>query len=183
MKNFLCKLEMEGIIMDNFLMDNYIENGEYKKIAIEPEKRIYKEILTPCIARFRVKQFDGRETDLFDWNMVAVKNLSADGITFNYYKKKLGFGSLMDLEIDFIRSSSAISCVARVVRIEEAPTNSMFRITTEFTDINALDRESINTTVETIFERKVKKRVYSENKIKTALDRMKPFRTALLHGW
>ncbi len=169
--------------MDNFLMDNYIENREFKKIAIKPEKHIYKEILTPCIARFRVKQYDEGEAVLFDWNMVAVKDLSADGITFNYYKKKLGFGSLLELEIDFIRTSSAISCAARVVRIEEAPTNSMFRITTEFTDIKALDREAINTTVETIFERKVKKRVYSGNKIKTALERMKPLRSVLLYGW
>ncbi len=57
-----------------------------------------------------------------------MKNLGADGITFNYYKEKLGFGSLLEMKIDFISSSSAISYVARVVRIEEAPTNSMFLI-------------------------------------------------------
>ncbi len=175
--------------MDSFLMDNYIENEEYKKIAIKSEKRMYKEILTPCIAKFRVKQFDGQGPVILDWNMVAVKNLSADGITFNYYKMNLDFGSPLELEIDFIRSLPAISCVARVVRIEKTPTNSMFRITTEFTEINALDRETINSAVDAIFERKVKKRVYSENKInkidkiKTIFTRMVHSRTVLLHGW
>ncbi len=187
--------------MDNFLMDNYIENEEYKKIGIKPEKRKYRELSTPCIARFRVRHCEGQEVALLDWNMVAVKNLSADGIAFNYYKLKLGFGSLLELKIDFIRSRPAISCGARVVRIEEAPTNSMFRITTEFTEINATDRETINSTVEAIYKREVRKRVFSAKKtkktnqiktalkmknsfkMKTALARMVPIRTVLLHGW
>ncbi len=187
--------------MDSILMDNYIENEECKKIGIKPEKRRYKEISTPCIARFRVKHCDGHEAPFSDWNMVAVKKLSADGIAFNYYKLKLESGSLLELKIDFIRSRPAISCVAKVVRIEEASTNSMFRITTEFTEINANDRKTINSTVEAIYKREVKKRVFSVKKtkktnqiktafkmkngfkMKTALARMVPIRTVLLHGW
>ncbi len=187
--------------MDSFLMDNYIENQEYKKIGIKSEKHKYKEILSPCIARFRAKQCDDQEASNLDWNMVAVKNLSADGITFNYYKMKLGYGSLLELKIDFIKARPAISCVVRVVRIEQAPTNSMFRITTEFDEISNLDRKTINSTVEAIVKREVKKRECSENKtnktnkiktvfkmktgpkMKTALARMVPIRTILLHGW
>ena len=53
--------------------------------------------------------------------------------------------------------------------------NSMFRIATEFTEINDLDREIINTTVEAILKREAKKRVYSE-KQKNILKRRKKMR-------
>ncbi len=63
--------------------------------------------------------------------------------------------------------------MGRVVRIEDAHTNSMFRIATEFTEINDLDREIINTTVESILKREAMRRGYSDKqkKIKDALSK------------
>ena len=135
-------------------MNNYTGRRKYKRIELEKWK--YKEIVSPCITRFRVKQCDGQETSSLEWNIVAVKNLSAGGIMFNYYKMDLGFGSLLELKLDFIKSKPTISCIGRVVRIEDAHTNCMFRIATEFTEINDLDREIINTTVEAILKREAK---------------------------
>ncbi len=132
-------------------MNNNSEKRKYKRVELEKWK--YKEIVSPCIARFRVKQCDGQETSSLEWNIVAVKNLSTRGITFNYYKMNLGFGSFLELKIDFIESKPSISCIGRVVRIEDAHANSMFRIATEFTEINDLDREIINTVVEAILKR------------------------------
>ncbi len=161
---FLWKLGVEEISMDSFFMDNFIENRKYKRIELERLK--YKEITSPCIARFRVKQYEGQEASSLEWNIVAVKNLSAEGLMFNYYKMNLGFDSLLELKIDFIKSKPTISCMGRVVRIEDAHANSMFRIAIEFTVINDLDREIINTTVEAIIKREAKKRGYSEKQMK-----------------
>ncbi len=145
-------------------MNNYTGRRKYKRIELEKWK--YKEIVSPCITRFRATQYDGQETYSLEWNIVAVKNLSAGGIMFNYYKMDLGFGSLLELKLDFIKSKPTISCIGRVVRIEDAHTNSMFRIATEFTEINDLDREIINTTVEAILKREAKKKIYPETLLK-----------------
>lgn len=126
------------------------------------DKWKYKEIVSPCIARFRVIQYDGQGTSSLEWNIVAVKNLSAGGIKINYYKKKLEIGSLLDLKIEFIKSISTISCIGRVVHIEDAHTNAMFRMGVEFTEINDKDREIINTTVEAILKKEKQGRLYLE---------------------
>lgn len=167
--------------MDSILRNNFMEKRKYKRIELERWK--YKEIVSPCITRFRVKQSDSQETSSIEWNIVAVKNLSAGGIMFNYYRKNLDVGSLLELKIDFIKSTPTISCSGRVVRIENAHTNSMFRIATEFTEIDEQDREIINTTVESIQKREEKKRAYSEKqkKIKNALVKIVPLKV-FLHG-
>ncbi|MCP4414751.1 MAG: PilZ domain-containing protein [Gammaproteobacteria bacterium] len=88
-----------------------------------------------------------------EWNIVAVKDLSAGGIMFNYYKMNLGFGSILELKIDSIKSRPIINCIGRVVRVEDAHVNSMCHIATVFTEINEQDREVINTSVEAILKR------------------------------
>ncbi len=136
-------------------MNNYTERRKYKRIELGKKK--YKEIVTPCIARFRVKQYRGREMSPLDWNIVAVKNLSSGGIKFNYYKMNLEFGTLIDLKIDFIKSIPTINCTGMVIRIEEKTQyNSMFRIAAEFTEIDDKEREIINTTVEAILRKETR---------------------------
>ncbi len=80
----------------------------------------------------------------------------------NYYKQRLEIGSLLDLRIEFIKSISAISCIGRVVRVEDAHVNAMFRMGVEFTEIDDKDREIINSTVEAIIKRETQRRLYSE---------------------
>ncbi|MCP4268598.1 MAG: hypothetical protein GY777_23965, partial [Candidatus Brocadiaceae bacterium] len=75
-------------------MDNFIEQRKYKRIELG--KWNYKEIVSPCITRFRVKPCDGKEMSSLEWNIVAVKNLSAGGLMFNYYKMNLGLSSLLE---------------------------------------------------------------------------------------
>ncbi len=91
-----------------------------------------------------------------------MKNLSAGGIKINYYKKKLEIGSLLELRIEFIKSIPTISCIGRVVRIEDAHANAMFRMGVEFTEIDDKEREVINTTVGAILKRETQRRLYSE---------------------
>ncbi len=54
------------------------------------------------MARLRIKQYEGLEISSAEWDIVALKDLSA-GAAFFYYSKYLGFGSLLDsTQIDVI---------------------------------------------------------------------------------
>ncbi len=85
------------------------ERRKYKRIELA--KRKYKKIIPPYIVRFRVKQYEGQEMPSPDWDIVAVKNLSAGGIIFDYYNRNLKIGSLLDLKIDFLKSIPTINCI------------------------------------------------------------------------
>ncbi len=144
-------------------MYNVTEKRKYKRIELT--KRKDKKIVPPYITRSRVKQYEGQEISSPDWDIVAVKNLSAGGIIFNSYNENLEIGTLLDLKIDFIKSIPTINCIGRVIRIEESRLNSMFRIATEFTEIDELKREMINTTVEAILRKEAKKKNFFLEKL------------------
>jgi hypothetical protein len=150
----LLRLKVEDVSMDRLLMNNFVEKRKYKRIELGKKK--YKEIVAPYIARFRNKQWNSINRLSIEWNIVAVKNLSAGGIMLDYYKDNLNIGSILELKIDFIVSKPSISCIGRVVRIEDTHANSMFRIATEFTAINDLDREIINVTVDAILRKETR---------------------------
>jgi hypothetical protein len=134
-------------------MYNNLERRKYKRIELA--KRKYKKIVPPYIARFRVKQYEGQEMSSPDWDIVAVKNLSAGGIVYDY-NKNLELDSLLDLKIEFFKSIPAINCIGRVVRIKKSQPYSMFRIAAKFTEIDEQERKMINTTVEAMLRKKTK---------------------------
>ncbi len=111
------------------------------------EKRKYKRIEKPFIARFRVRQYDDHETVSTKWDMVAVKDLSAGGMLF-IYNKNLGIDSLLDLKIEVSKTTPTINCVGKIIRIDEPPISpSVFGIATEFTKIGEQEKAMINTTL------------------------------------
>ncbi len=114
-------------------MYNDTEKRKYKRIELT--KRKYKKIVPPYIARFRVKQYEGQEMSSPDWDIVAVKNLRAGGMVFDY-NKNLELDSLLDLKIDCFKSIPVINCFGRVVRIEKPQPNYRFRIAADFTEID-----------------------------------------------
>ncbi|MDR4496491.1 MAG: PilZ domain-containing protein [Candidatus Scalindua sp.] len=109
------------------------------------EKREFKRIEKPFMARFRVKQYKGLEMSSFYWDMVSVKNVSAGGMLF-YYNRNLGFESLLELKINISHTTPTINCLGKVIRIEEPEPHSLFRIATSFTDIGKKEKEIINKT-------------------------------------
>jgi hypothetical protein len=114
-------------------------------------KRKYKRIEKPYIARLRIKQYEGLEISSAEWDMVALKDLSAGGALFNY-KKNLGIGSLLDLKIDVSTDTPTIKCAGRVTRVKYTQPHSILRIATEFTGIDEQEKEMINKTIEEILE-------------------------------
>ena len=134
--------------------------------------RKYKRMETPYMASFRVKQHEDQEMSSPDWDIVAVENLSAGGMLFNY-NKNLERDSLLDLKIDISKSTHTINCVGKIIRIEEfqylltqdvQPLNSMFRIATEFTEIDKHERDMINITVEETLRKEAKGRNFNLEK-------------------
>ncbi len=166
--------------MEEIPMYNDTEKREYERLELEKMK--HKKIVTPYIARFRVKQYEDQEMSSPDWSIVAVKNLSAGGMLFKH-NKNLGQGSLLDLRIDFFKSIPTVNCVGKVTRIEEFQSllmqkgqslNFMFRIAAKFTEIDEQEKELINTTVEKILGKELrKKNFYLEKleKMKNAMAR------------
>ncbi len=115
------------------------------------KRRKYKRIEKPYMARLRVKQYEGIEISSSEWDIVALKDLSAGGALFNY-NKYLGIGSLLDLKIDVSTTTPTIKCAGKVTRIEQSQPHSILRIATEFTGIDEQEKEIINTTVEEIIK-------------------------------
>ncbi len=102
--------------------------------------------------------------------------MSAGGALF-YYSKYLGLGSLLDLKIDVSTTMPTVKCAGKVTRIEEPqplltqegqPLNSVFRIATEFTEIDEQEKELINTTVEKILGKEAKKKNFYLEKLEKA---------------
>ena len=117
----------------------------------DQERREYKRIEKPFMVRFRTIPLVAKKMISTDWDVVAVKDLSAGGMRFNYMKD-LGIGSLLDLKIDISKSTPTIYCVGKVTRIDHFHLHSMLRIATEFTEIDEQEKEVINTTVEEIIK-------------------------------
>ncbi len=114
-------------------------------------KRKYKRIEKPYMARLRVKQYEGLEISSSEWDMVILKDLSAGGALF-YYSKYLGLGSLLDLKIDVSTATPTVRCAGKVTRIEQSLAHSLIRIATEFTEIDEHVKEMMNTTIEAVLE-------------------------------
>ncbi len=125
-------------------MHNGTEKNKHEGIG--PDKRKYRRIEKPFMARFRVKQFEGTDTPLTNWEAVTLKDISVGGTLFNC-KKNLGLKSLLDLIIDVSTSTSTINCVGKIIRIEESKPDSVFRIATEFKEIGEQEKGKLNTIV------------------------------------
>jgi hypothetical protein len=115
------------------------------------ERRKYKRIEKPYMARLRIKQYEGLERSSAEWDIVALKDLSAGGVLF-YSSKNLGLGSLLDLKIDVSTAMPTVKCGGKVTRIEYTQPHSILRIATEFTGIDEHEKKIINTTVEKVVE-------------------------------
>ncbi len=113
------------------------------------EQRKYKRIKKPYIIRFRVKPDDMPDTASSDWDMVAVNNLGANGVSFNS-NRNMRIGTNLDLKIGFSSSAPPIECGGRVTRVKRHLNTLIFGIVTEFIDIDKPLKEMINRTAEMI---------------------------------
>jgi hypothetical protein len=103
------------------------------------------------MARLRIKQYEGLGISSAEWDVVALKDLSAGGALF-YYIKYLGLGSPLHLKIDVSTATPTVRCAGKVTRIEQSQPHTILRIATEFTEISEQEKEMINTTVEKALE-------------------------------
>ncbi|MCP5007557.1 MAG: hypothetical protein GY941_27020 [Planctomycetes bacterium] len=143
-------------------MYNLTEKREYKRIELE--NRRYKKIDTPCITKFCNHQNKEDKISDPDWNIVAVKNLSAGGMVFTY-DRNLEIDSILNIKLQLSKSLPTISCAGRVVRSEEHQHLSRYFIAIMFTEISTQMRECINVTIENILRKKGERKSISFNKL------------------
>jgi hypothetical protein len=113
------------------------------------EKRRYRRIEKPYITRFRIKPDKTQEMVPANWDLIDVENLSAGGILFSY-PEDLGIDSNLDLKIDISQSTLTINCVGKIIRVDRPQSHSMFRIATEFTEMEDQQKEMISTTIDRV---------------------------------
>ncbi len=113
------------------------------------ENRKYKRIEKPYITRFRIKPHGNQDVVSKDWYMVAVNDLGAGGISFNF-DRTLKTGTTLDLKIGFSRSIPSLECRGVVTRVKTHPNTHIFGIATAFTEIDEHRKEMINKTAEEI---------------------------------
>lgn len=120
-------------------------------MPVYKERRKYKRIEKPCMARLRIRRDEDIEKSSSRWDLVVLKDLSAGGALFSY-GKYLKLCSLLDLKINLSIDTPAIKCSGRITRIEPSPPHSSLYIATEFTDIKEKEKQMINSTIEAALE-------------------------------
>ena len=107
------------------------------------DKRKYIRIEKPYMARFRVKPYENSGAVSTDWDMVAVNDLGAGGVFFNS-SSDLKIGTIINLKIGFLTTTSSVRCDGIVSRVINHPNTSIFGIVTAFTEIDEHMKELIN---------------------------------------
>jgi hypothetical protein len=113
------------------------------------DKRRYPRIAKSFMIRFRINQSEDYTMILSDWDMVAINDLSAMGVNFNY-NKNLGIGSTLEFKLNISRSMQTIRCTGKVVRISKNRNYPTYSIAIAFADIDKEDIEIINKTAEDV---------------------------------
>ncbi len=113
------------------------------------ERREYKRIEKLFMVRFRTIPLVAKKMVSPDWDVGAVKDLSAGGMLF-HYNKNLELDSLLDLKIDILKSTPTINCVGKVTRIDHSHLHSILSIATEFTEIEEQEKEVISKAIEEV---------------------------------
>ncbi len=109
------------------------------------ERRKYRRIEKPYIARFRVKPDKAQDIVPANWDMVSVYDLGAGGI-YCYLSRYFEIGTPLELEINFSTSISPAECRGVVTRVKKHPAFSVFGTATVFTEIDKNIKEMINRT-------------------------------------
>jgi hypothetical protein len=106
-----------------------------------PERRKHKRIQKPYMVRFKP-----HEDPESKWDMVAVLNFGAGGALF-YHANPVESDQILDIKINFTPSKDTITCQGKVIRCESVPAG-MFLIAVNFVDMDELQQEYVNKTIE-----------------------------------
>lgn len=106
------------------------------------EKRKYRRIKKPIVARFQILNEKGDGGIFPGWDMVNVQDLGAGGIRFNY-DDTIEADSRLEFKINFPSLEKPIECRGTVLRAQKEPNSSRVRIASVFTDISDAEKMEI----------------------------------------
>ncbi len=116
------------------------------------EKRKYERIEKPFKVSFRIIPLVAKREVSANWDTVTIHDFGAGGVYFPY-DEDLEIGELLDLKIGYPIITPIIHCVGKVIRVEESPSSSPFRIAIEFTAINSEEKEMMKNAIEEMLGR------------------------------
>jgi len=76
-------------------------------------------------------------------NFTVTANISAGGVLF-FSDESVNIGSFVELKVELPDAEEAVSCLARVVRVEEIEPEKKYNIAVQFLDISSADKARIN---------------------------------------
>jgi type II secretory ATPase GspE/PulE/Tfp pilus assembly ATPase PilB-like protein len=121
------------------------EEFQETKMPIGSGKRAYARLESRVNVRYKAfKSLDevsrrGYKPD----NFTVTGNISAGGILF-FSDESANVGSFVELKVELPDSEVAVSCLARVVRVEEIEPAKKYNIAVQFLDITSADRARMN---------------------------------------
>ena len=114
----------------------------------ELERRRYKRMKRPFMTRMRIYQQKTNSGIAQKWDIVRIRNLSADGISFNYHKI-IPMGAILEFNIMLPFSDKPVRCLGMVSRVDGNPLDiadpkkiPIYGIAVRFTEIEA-DKKAI----------------------------------------
>lgn len=113
---------------------------------VRRERRRYKRIKRNFIVRFRSKLDKDRKRPK-GWNMAILEDLGAGGALFKY-REKLEIGSHVDFQLKSPISRPPITCVGKIIRVDEEPPVPIYNVAVVFLRIREEEREKIEKFVE-----------------------------------
>ena len=112
------------------------------------ERRRYKRMKRPFMTRVRIYQQKTNSGIAQNWDIVKIRNLSADGISFNYHKI-IPMGAIVEFSIMLPFSEKPVRCLGSVCRLDANPLDikdskriPIYGIAARFTEIEA-DKKAI----------------------------------------
>ena len=109
-------------------------------ILPSPNRRHLKRAHAPFLLRYRVEEKGVKHT-------TNLHDLSGGGVLFTAEEPVLK-GSYLKLEIGLPTKEEPVAVLAKVIRVSKIRGTDVYRIATQFTNINADDRKAIRVLIE-----------------------------------
>lgn len=122
-----------------------------------PERRRYKRMKCSFMTRIGIYKENQKPEEYPKWNVVTLRNLGAGGICFNY-SKRIELGTALKLIIELPKGIDSARCLGEVCRVDEPIQSAryprkipIYGIATQFTEIEAEEKNKINKFVESSY--------------------------------
>ncbi|HAJ57355.1 MAG TPA: hypothetical protein DCL35_06260 [Candidatus Omnitrophica bacterium] len=119
--------------------------SEEKLVSADEGKRVYSRLESHINIRYKIFRSldEAARRGYKPENYSATANLSAGGILF-FAGETINVGGIVELKLELPDSQEPVSCLAKVVRVEEIEEGKKYHIAIQFLDITSSDRMRVD---------------------------------------